>query len=267
MLFRSDGILKAKSEMFGFLKPDAHIILNGADDKLAAIGTVRGVTPLFYAIDGENQSESVDISVSGIQNCGLKGMKAELHTPKGNQKVHIPIPGKHNIYNTMAAAGVGLFLDLNLNEIKAGIESVETIGGRSNLLDINDMVVIDDCYNANPVSMKASIDVLKNGLKRTIAVLGDMGELGEHERQLHYEVGQYIAEKQVDVLFCAGTLSEEMAKGARENGTSEVFYFKTRDEMLPELLKYLKAEDTVLVKSSHFMDYSKVVDAIREYAE
>lgn len=258
-----DGILKAKSEIFDFLRPDAHIVLNGGDDKLSTIGTVKGVTPVFYSIEGENQRENPDITASEIENLGLKGMKARIHTPEGDLKVHIPIPGKHNIYNAMAATAAGLALGLTLEEIRAGIETVETIGGRTNLLDIDGMVVIDDCYNANPVSMRSSIDVLKNGLNRKIAVLGDMGELGEKERQLHYEVGQYVAESRIDTLFCAGTLSEEMAKGAKSTGSCQVFYFPTRDEMLPELLNYLKAGDTVLVKASHFMDYPKVVEAIK----
>lgn len=258
-----DGILKAKSEIFDFLKSDAHIVLNGADDKLSTIGNVRGIAPVFYAIEGENEKENVDITASGIQNLGLKGMMTEIHTSKGSFAVHIPIPGRHNIYNAMAAAGVALALGMALDEIKAGIETVETIGGRTNLLDVDGMVVIDDCYNANPVSMRASIDVLKNGLGRKIAVLGDMGELGEKEKQLHYEVGQYVSESQIDTLFCAGTLSEEMAKGAKSTGSCQVFYFPTRDEMLPELLNYLKAGDTVLVKASHFMDYPKVVEAMK----
>lgn len=258
-----DGILKAKSEIFDFLKPDAHIVLNGADDKLSTIGAVRDIAPVFYAMEGENEKENVDITASGIQNLGLKGMTTEIHTSKGSFAVHIPIPGRHNIYNAMAAAGVGLALGMALDEIKAGIETVETIGGRTNLLDVDGMVVIDDCYNANPVSMQASIDVLKNGLGRKIAVLGDMGELGEKEKQLHYEVGQYVSESQIDTLFCAGTLSEEMAKGAKSTGSCQVFYFPTRDEMLPELLNYLKAGDTVLVKASHFMDYPKVVEAMK----
>lgn len=261
-----DGILKAKSEIFDFLKSDAHIVLNGADDKLSTIGTVKEITPVFYAIEGENQRE-IDITASGIENLGLKGMKAQLHTSKGELNVHIPIPGKHNIYNAMAATGVGMVLGLTQEEIKAGIESVETIGGRTNLLDINGMVVIDDCYNANPVSMRASIDVLKNGLDRKIAVLGDMGELGEKEKQLHYEVGQYVAESKIDTLFCAGTLSEEMAKGAEENGNCQVYYFKTRDEMLSELLQYLKTGDTVLVKASHFMEYPKIVEAVKNHGK
>ena len=258
-----DGILKAKSEIFDFLKPKAHIVLNGGDDKLAEIGTVKGVTPVFYAVKGEEQKEEVDILASEVENLGLKGMKARIHTSEGEIRVQIPIPGKHNIYNAMAATGVGLALGLTLEEIKAGIETVETIGGRTNLLEIGGMAVIDDCYNANPVSMRASIDVLKNGLGRTVAVLGDMGELGENEKQLHYEAGQYVAEQKIDVLFCAGTLSKEMARGAREHGAHQVFYFKTREKMMSELLAYIKEGDTVLVKASHFMNYPEIIETLK----
>lgn len=258
-----DGILKAKSEIFDFLNPNAHIVLNGADDKLSVIGNVKGIEPIRYAIAGESRNGAADITADEICNLGLKGVKARLHTPKGAIEVHIPIPGRHNIYNAMAAAGIGLALGLSLEEIRAGIENVQTIGGRSNLLETGGMMVIDDCYNANPVSVRASIDVLKNGLGRTIAVLGDMGELGEKEKQLHYEVGQYAAESGIDTLFCAGNLSQEMAKGAKAGNGIRVFYFSTRDEMLPELLAYLKEGDTVLVKASHFMDYGKVVEAIK----
>ena len=92
-----------------------------------------------------------------------------------------------------------------------------------------------------------------------------MGELGEDERELHYQVGAYVAEKQIDTLFCAGELSEETARGAREaNDWCEVFHFDSRDEMLSQVLDYLQEGDTVLVKASHFMDYPKVVEAIKE---
>lgn len=292
-----DGILKAKSEIFDFLKPEGHIILNGDDDKLSALTEVKGIRPVFYGFAGQNpergrswkeQAEEEnsgiekgtgdgygngdsevkaqqDIYADHIRNCGLKGMDVKLHTPKGDISVHIPIPGQHNIYNAMAAAAAGLALNLELEEIKAGIESAETISGRANLIETGGILLIDDCYNANPVSMRASLDVLSNGLARTVAVLGDMGELGENERQLHYEVGAYAAEKQIDTLFCAGTLAKEMAKGACDaNDWCEVFHFETKDEMLPQLLQYLQEGDTVLVKASHFMDYPKIVEAIRE---
>lgn len=291
-----DGILKAKSEIFDFLKPDGHIILNGEDDKLSGLTEVKGVQPVFYGFGGTGnrnggmpqgnsigQALGIDrdngklresgrtqgiqqgIYADGIKNYGLKGMDANIHTPAGTISIHIPIPGQHNIYNAMAAVGVGLALNMGLEAIKAGIESAETIGGRTNLIETGGLLVIDDCYNANPVSMRASLDVLSNGLARTVAVLGDMGELGEQERRLHYEVGAYAAEKQIDTLFCAGPLAEEIARGAREaNDWCEVFYFPTREEMTSQLLEYLQEGDTVLVKASHFMDYPKVVEAIRE---
>ncbi len=164
----------------------------------------------------------------------------------------------------MAATATGLYLDMDLPQIQAGIEHVKTIGGRSNLMEIGNMMVIDDCYNANPVSMRASLDVLHYGLGRTIAVLGDMGELGENEKHLHYGVGAYAAQKQIDALFCAGTLSKEIAQGAKDGGLRQVFYDETREEMTARLLSYLKEGDTVLVKASHFMEYPEVVKAIQE---
>lgn len=259
-----DGILKAKSEIFDFINPKGYIVLNGEDDKLSMITEVKGIYPIFYGFK-ENQRVEQDIFANNVKNCGLKGVKVDIHTAKGTLHVHIPIPGQHNIYNAMAAVGVGLSLGMELEEIKAGIEKVETIGGRTNLIEIGELLLIDDCYNANPVSMRASIDVLSHGLARTVAVLGDMGELGENEKQLHYKVGTYVAEKQIDTLFCAGPLSKEIANGACDtNDWCEVFYFESKEEMLPELLKYLQEGDTVLVKASHFMDYPKVVEAIKE---
>lgn len=260
-----DGILKAKSEIFDYLGPKGHIVLNGEDDKLCTIQDVSGVRPWFYGFPHEKEDGGTqkEICADEIENLGLKGVKAQIHTPQGAIKVHIPLPGEHNLYNAMAAAGVGLFLGMGLAQIKAGIEHTETIGGRSNLMEIGKMLVIDDCYNANPVSMRASLDVLSYGLGRTVAVLGDMGELGENEKHLHYGVGAYAAEKKIDAIFCAGTLSQELARGARAAGAGQVFSYDGREEMTARLLAYLRDGDTVLVKASHFMDYPQVVDAIK----
>ena len=251
-----DGILQAKSEIFDYLKPDGHIVLNGEDDKLATIDQVKGVQPLFYGTGRE-------IYADQIQNLGLKGVQALIHTPKGSISVKIPIPGEHNVWNAMAAAAVGLCLGMELPEIQSGIEQAQTIGGRSNLMDFGDLLVLDDCYNANPVSMRAALDVLGYGLGRKIAVLGDMGELGEHEKQLHYDVGTYAAKQKIDALFCAGSLSAQLAQGAKDGGLKQVFHFEKSGELIEQLLGYLKEGDTVLVKASHFMEYPRVVEAIK----
>jgi len=263
-----DGILKAKTESFAHLKKDGIAILNGDDDKLSTIRQVGDKEPVFYGMEEKmeyREDAKKSVYATGVENLGLYGMQARIHTPEGERDVRIPIPGEHNVYNALAATAVGLSLGLSLDQISSGILKAKTIGGRTNLLNTGSMTVIDDCYNANPVSMKASIDVLATAEGRKIAVLGDMGELGENEKKLHYEVGEYLAKKEIDVLFCAGELSEEIAKAAqKESKTCEVYYFKTRDALLEQLLPFLKKGDTVLVKASHFMEYPEIVKALTD---
>lgn len=263
-----DGILKAKTESFAHLKKDGIAILNGDDDKLSTVRQVGDKEPVFYGMEEKmeyREDAKKSVYATGVENLGLYGMQARIHTPEGERDVRIPIPGEHNVYNALAATAVGLSLGLSLEQISSGILKAKTIGGRTNLLNTGSMTVIDDCYNANPVSMKASIDVLATAEGRKIAVLGDMGELGENEKKLHYEVGEYLAKKEIDVLFCAGELSEEIAKAAqKESKTCEVYYFKTRDALLEQLLPFLKKGDTVLVKASHFMEYPKIVKALTD---
>lgn len=273
-----DGILKAKSEIFDFLKPDGAIVLNGDDDKLSLIDSVKGVTPMRYHVcppdeamkddtgspaEGSHRNTGYEVTASGVENLGLKGMAMTLNFPEESISVREPIPGAHNVCNALAAACVGRVMGLTNREIVQGISGAKTIDGRTNLMEIGDLLVIDDCYNANPVSMKAALDVLQDGLKRKIAVLGDMGELGENEAALHAGIGAYAAEKDIDVLFCAGDLCRHMAETAKKGGM-EVHYFADRNALTSALLEYLQPGDTVLIKASHFMEYPKIITAIRE---
>ena len=255
-----DGILKAKTEMFDHLRDDACVILNGDDDLLCTLTQVNGKPPVFYGIGASRHKQAY---ASDIENLGLRGIRLTIHLADEAIRVRIPIPGEHNVYNALAAAAVGRQLGLTNEEIKDGIENARTIDGRTNLIETRNMTVIDDCYNANPLSMKASIDVLATALGRTIAVLGDMGDLGQDERSLHYEVGRHLAEKGIDILFCAGTLSHETARAVREHNPScTVYEYEKRDDMVKELLPFLQEGDSVLVKASHFMEYADVVEAI-----
>lgn len=253
-----DGVLKAKTECFDHMRAGGLAVLNGDDDKLCTKKNVNGRDTVFYGLGSQNQIYATDVT-----NLGFEGMEAVIHTPEGEFKVNITIPGEHNVYNALAATAVGLELGLSLEEIKKGIEEAKTIAGRTNLVKANGMNVIDDCYNANPVSMEAALDVLSHAKGRTIAVLGDMGELGDNEAILHFGVGRCVAEKHIHTLFCAGTLAAEYKNGVEAVGTDcKVYHFETRDEMIASLLSYVKEGDNILIKASHFMDFPKVVEAL-----
>ena len=174
--------------------------------------------------------------------------------------VQVPLPGEHMVLNALAAAAVAKHLQLSLEEIKEGIKHVQPVSGRSNLIPYEDFVLIDDCYNANPVSMKAAIDLLQSANGRKVAVLGDMFELGEEEEKLHYEVGEYTKNK-VDFLVCVGRLAEQIYEGALvdkpENMT--LLYLSDKEEIYAHLKEIIKPQDTILLKASHGMGFADIV--------
>ena len=253
-----DGILKAKSEIFDFLEPDGHVILNGDDDKLASIRQVKGIEPCRFGLD-----PSQTVWADELESRGLKGISCRIHTPSGSFQVLVPMPGRHMVYNALAGAAAGLTYGLSLDEIKKGIESFESLSVRFHIVETSRYTVIDDCYNANPVSMKASLQVLQEGTGRRVAVLGDMGELGTDEKQLHAEVGAFVAGLSVDALYCAGPLCASMAEAAQKARPQlEVKHFFSRDQLMIELPHLLKKGDTILVKASHYMQFERIVSLL-----
>ena len=270
-LITRDGILKAKTESFEHLAEDGMVILNGDDDKLATVSEVNGRKPVFYGIgavsDGSMEHGSTgnkrEIFAENVRTVGLESTECTVHLGKEVFFVTLPLAGVHNVYNALAAAAVARELGLTVEEMKRGMETVKTIGGRSNLIEKDGMTIIDDCYNANPVSMQASIEVLSHAAGRKIAVLGDMGELGTEEKQLHYKVGAYFKGKKIDALFASGALSAETVRGVKENSpATEVFYYEDKEALAQALKDYCKEGDTILVKASHFMNYPEIVKAL-----
>ncbi|MGN0376315.1 MAG: UDP-N-acetylmuramoyl-tripeptide--D-alanyl-D-alanine ligase [Suilimivivens sp.] len=251
-----EGILKAKSEIFDYMNPEGYIFVNGDDDMLLRVKGKGSHSPVHFGLNPVNE-----VFASDVMNRGLLGSHAVIHMGLSVFPVEIPLPGVHMVNNALAAAAVGNCLGLTKEQIQAGISKVEAVGGRSHVMSLPSYTVIDDCYNANPVSMKAAIDLLTMALGRKVAILGDMFELGEREKELHAEVGAYAMEKEIDTMICVGELSEFMYKAAcRVNKKSEVHYFATREEMLASLKKILKPGDSILVKASHSMQFEKVVE-------
>ncbi len=264
-----DGVLKAKSEMFDFMKSDGCIILNGDDEKLKTVGTIKGVSPEFYGFGANN-----DVRAESIINMGHLGSRFTVASKYGKFDACIKMPGTHMILNALAAVCVGIKLNLSFDEIAKGIKEYTSIDGRFKVNVTDKFTVIDDCYNANPMSMKASLEALSEIPGRKIAVLGDMGELGAKEREYHYEIGKFAADLKLDAICCIGKLSKEMYKGVAGfkaddivdeeviNKKLNLFYFETVDDFLKNKNKIIKKGDTILIKASHFMSFKEIADAL-----
>lgn len=259
-----DGILKAKTEMFTYMNAGGTIILNGDDDKLRSFTPGNGISPVYFGLDN-----NCAFRAEHIVNRGLKGTTAEFVTPVSRFCAHINIPGSHMVHNALAGIAVGYALGITDEEIARGIEANVTIAGRNNLIETDRYTIIDDCYNANPASMKASLDVLSFADTRTVAILGSMFELGETSEKMHYDVGVHAAEAGINVLICIGDLTCSTARGAEETTekkglSTKVFYFDTKADFFREADNLLKEKDTILVKASHGMEFPKIVKYLQE---
>ena len=261
-----DGILKEKSSMTDYINPKGSDIFNGDDNKLKSYTSRDGRTPVYFGL-----TSSCPFHVENIERKGLKGTYAEFVTPTSRFHAHISIPGDPMIYNALAGVAVGYALGMDNDEIARGIEKLVPIAGRNNLIEAKHYTIIDDCYNANPASMKSSLDVLAYADTRKVAILGDMGELGADELAMHREVGAYAAFKNTDVLVCIGALSKDMAEAAKETVLAteknmKVFHFDTKEDFYQNMGQILKENDTILVKASHFMEFPEIVKNLSEEA-
>ena len=261
-----EGILKAKSEIFDFMNPDGYVVVNGDDDLLDQMEQKSSHPVIRYGLKCEN-----DYYASQVMSRGLLGSQALFHGDLKVFPVEVPLPGEHMVGNALAAAAVGILFGLTIEEIQKGIKEVKAVSGRSNIIRLKDYVVIDDCYNANPVSMRAAIDLLGTAIGRKVAILGDMLELGTDEKRLHREIGTYVMEKEIDVLICVGALGKEIFDQADQehvNGKgphkAELYYFATLQEAEKKLLDILKRGDSILLKASHGMHFEKLVEMLQD---
>lgn len=260
-----DGVLRAKTEIFDFMAREGKICLNGDDDKLRTVTAPEGKELRFFGLNGR---EAGAVYATDIKSKGLWGSDATLHLASGESfPAEIPLPGIHMVLNAAAASCVAEWLGLTAEEIGEGMKKVAAVAGRNHLIRTEQYTLIDDCYNANPVSMKAGIDLLCMADTATVAILGDMFELGTNSDALHREVGVYAAERSVDRLVCVGANSLHMYNGAKEAGATQVMYFETL-EALKNALEGTDAEllprgCTVLIKASHGMHFSELVELLK----
>ena len=251
-----DGILKAKCEMFDYAADDVKAFVNGDDDKLI---TLKDIARTF------GMDPSRDVWADSVEKLGFDGVRCRIHTDTKNSfETVIPLPGTHMVYNAMAGTCIGLALGLSIDEIRAGIESLKPLPGRSNILHTEHYTLLDDCYNANPASMMESLNVLDDTHSRKVAILGDMGELGPQSDSLHASVGEHLKNLHVDILVTIGTLSTALHDAAKKSAPqTRCLHFADVDSFLKETDKILKSGDAILVKASHSMGFTKIVEALQ----
>lgn len=263
-LIDRDGVLKEKSSMFDYAAEDAQYVLNLDDDKLATINQVKDKKPVFISFDNKNAA----VNVTEVESSGIEGTSCHINVKGEDIKLNIPLPGRHMVLNALTACAVGALCNITADEMKKAIERIQPVGGRVNIIKENGYTIIDDCYNANPVSMKASIDVLTYATGRKVAILGDMFELGVNEAELHGSIGEHIAGTEVDLLMTIGELSKNIDEYARKYAfKGEIVHFNELSEFLEAYESYLQKGDTILVKASHGMHLEKIINALTNHEQ
>ena len=246
------GVAKAKAEIFKFLNPNGVAVIN-SDDKFANYWSdiVSDINQISFGMEKNADVSAVELPQSRIKI---------VHKNK-SITLSLPLRGKHNIYNALAASAVCLALGISLENIKPGLESIKTTEGRLNFKKgIQGSCVIDDTYNANPDSLKAGIDVLKSCSGRHWLVLGDMAELGDKTKDMHYVLGEHLKKEGIEKVFAIGDASAETIRAFGEGGQ----HFEDPDSLFDEILLHIDPTVNVLVKGSRFMHLENIVQLLVE---
>ena len=248
-----DGVAETKGALYSMLPADGIAVIN-ADDRYADYfsGLADGRRTLRFGLSAKAYV-SARFDQSGTQSVFT------LATPQGSILVDLPLQGRHNLLNALAAASLALAVDVPLETIRDGLQAAVAVAGRSaRRSHPSGATIIDDSYNANPASFAAAIDTLAECPGRRILVVGDMRELGREARRLHAEIGGLAQARGIERLYAVGELS---AAAAREFG-DRARHFSDQASLLVELRGELAPGATLLVKGSRGSAMDKVVSAL-----
>jgi len=258
-----EGVARAKGELFAAIQPGGCAVVNCDDARVMQLPVANGVRRVTYGIG----LESLDVSVTLLQE-DSRGSRIELSTEEGRIEIRIEAPGAHQVANAAAAAAVGKALNVPMGKIARGLESFRPANGRMQPHPLaEEMLLLDDTYNANPLSMRSALETLRNleSSDGRFAVLGDMLELGDGAANLHREIGRYAAGC-VDALVALGEHADDMTRAAIDAGLSAERVFVARDhaEAVDKLQTWLQHGSRILVKGSRGMKMEQACDLLRE---
>lgn len=246
------GVLKAKTEAFPYMKPGGIAVMNGDDELLFGFDTGRKT--YTFGLMEHNDYRAENIITQGVDSTAL-----DIVNAKERFDVTISAYGSHISALAPAAAAVADLLGLTGDEVRRGFMSYSSVAGRAKVSSHSGITLIDDCYNANPNSVKAALTSLSSLPGRRVAVLGDMLGLGEHSEQMHLDIGIFAAQCGIDVLFCQGEKAAFLCEGYRTSGGALAEHYENFEELLESLQSQIKKGDAVLVKASRGMHFERLL--------
>ncbi len=256
-----ENILKSKLEILeGNNKKE--IVINNDNDLLNKFNKEKdaSIQTITYGINEEAGVYATNIVEEA------ESSKFICHIGNEQFEVTVPVAGKHFIENSLCAAAVGNKLGLTKEQIKKGIETFELTKKRMDITELkNGAKLINDSYNASYESMKASIENLSKYQGRKIAVLGDMFELGEYEKELHQKVGKEVVKNNIDILICTGKNAKQIVETAQKErmNNQKIYYLENKQQILDLLKNILKKGDTILLKASNGMKFYEIAEKLK----
>lgn len=253
-------IAQGKGELVESLPgaPEGIAILNYDDPWIRPMSSRTRARVFYYGLD-----PAADLWADQVEGMGLEGIRFRLHYRKETLHLRVPMIGRHSVETALRAAAVGLLEGLTWEEVVRGLQESQAQLRLVAIRSENGALILDDTYNASPESTLAALNLLDELKGRRVAVLGDMLELGQYERQGHEKVGARAAEV-ADVLLTLGARAHVIAESARKAGMqrNSVYEYEDIDEVTSWLKHNLQPYDSVLVKGSHGLRMDRIVAAL-----
>lgn len=258
-----ENIAAAKAELIEGLKPDGTAVLNADDEWVIKMRDKHPGRTITFGIE-----QKADVTATEINMDRLGLIEFRLQTPLGEAPAVLPMSGRHNLMNALAAAAVATCFEISPQEIASGLKDARPPEMRGATLDFaSGFRVVDDSYNSNPRSLiimvRTIVDAGKES-KRRIVIAGEMLELGPDAAEIHREAGREIARMGVDVVWGVRGLAEQLVAGAREAGLKDTRFFNSAGEAGAAIVNELAEGDLVLIKGSRGVATDKIVSAIRK---
>ena len=248
-------IARAKYELIQSLREGGTAVLNADDEYVSQFGREFKGRVVLYGL-----KPVANVRAENIEQKGIAGSEFDLAADGNRLHATLPLAGVHNIYNSLAAAAVGLTRGLTLAEINSALATLAPAEKRGQVVQVGNITVINDCYNSNPKALDAMVDTLASmPAKRRIVVAGEMLELGPSGEEMHRRSGRHMAEQKIDFVLGVRGLAAAMVETARAAGTSAEFV-ASADEAGEWLGRETREGDVVLLKASRGVKLEKALE-------